>query len=99
MWRMDTLFRGTELLLAEVGYFQQRSYGPSSFISMAPLRQWSVVTSLPPRGPVTFGRIGRSLSPEIAGHFVPKRVDTFIRDGWALSPVLHSYGRRRRATH
>jgi hypothetical protein len=77
MWRMDTLFRGTELLLAEVGYFQQRSYGPSSLVSMAPLRQWSVVTSLPPRG--------RSHSAETAGHFPPRLPVTSFRNGWTLS--------------
>src|SRR4051794_8565737 len=86
MWRMDTLFRGTELLLAEVGDFQRRSYGPSSFVSMAPLRQRPDVTSLlPAPGHIqpkwlgTLVRDCRSLGSETGGHSRPKRLGTFAR--------------------
>src|ERR1051326_4646252 len=71
IWRIDNLFRGTGLLLAESGHFQQRSYGPSVLDGAAWAHSAETGGHFPPFWPGTFNQNDRAFSTARPGHFRP----------------------------
>src|ERR1051326_4059112 len=71
IWRIDNLFRGTGLLLAESGHFQQRRYGPSLLDGAAWAHSAETGGHLAPFWPGTFNRNARTLSTDLPGHSGP----------------------------